>query len=45
MAELTNHLCKTVKSLNERKTRKKEKAFKAEGTKCVLDTLGHFNLP
>ncbi|MBO5456153.1 MAG: RNA methyltransferase [Muribaculaceae bacterium] len=44
MAELTNHLCKTVKSLNERKTRKKESAFKAEGTKCVLDTLGHFNL-
>ena len=31
-------------SLDERKHRKREGAFKAEGTKCVLDTLGHFNL-
>ncbi|MCM1137077.1 MAG: RNA methyltransferase [Muribaculum sp.] len=44
MAELTNSLCKTVKSLDDRKTRKKECAFKAEGTKCVLDTLAHFKL-
>lgn len=44
MAELTNSLCKTVKSLDDRKTRKKEKAFKAEGTKCVLDTLAYFKL-
>ncbi len=44
MIELTKNLYRTVKSLDERKTRRKEGAFKAEGTKCVLDTLGHFNL-
>lgn len=44
MAELTNSLCKTIKALDERKTRRKEHAFKAEGTKCVLDTLEHFSL-
>lgn len=44
MTELTKNLYRTVKSLDERKTRRKEGAFKAEGTKCVLDTLGHFRL-
>lgn len=44
MTELTNNICRTVKSLDERKTRRKEGAFKAEGTKCVTDTLGHFTL-
>lgn len=31
-------------SLDEHKHRRRERAFKAEGTKCVLDTLGHFTL-
>lgn len=44
MTELTNSICRMVKSLDERKTRRKEGAFKAEGTKCVTDTLGHFDL-
>ncbi len=44
MIELTNNICRTVKALDERKTRRKEGLFKAEGTKCVLDTLGHFGL-
>lgn len=44
MAELTKNIYRTVRSLDERKTRRKECAFKAEGTKCVLDTLGHFTL-
>lgn len=44
MTEVTNSICKMVKALEERKTRKKERAFKAEGTKCVSDTFGHFTL-
>lgn len=44
METITNNICKSVASLDERKHRKREGAFKAEGTKCVLDTLGHFNL-
>lgn len=44
MTELTKNIYRTVRSLDERKTRRKESAFKAEGTKCVLDTLGHFRL-
>lgn len=40
--ELTNNLRKLVASLSERKHRKKENLFKAEGTKCVVDTLPHF---
>lgn len=44
MMELTNRQIKIVKSLSEARTRREENAFKAEGTKCVLDTLGHFNL-
>ena len=39
MEPLTNNICKAVAALDER-----EGAFKAEGTKCVLDTIGHFNL-
>lgn len=41
--ELTNNLRKLIASLSERKHRKKENLFKAEGTKCVIDTLPHFN--
>ncbi len=44
MIELTKNLCRTIKSLDERKVRRKEGLFKAEGTKCVLDTIGHFNV-
>lgn len=44
MIEVTNNICKMVKSLDERKTRKKEGLFKAEGTKCVTDTLDYFRL-
>ncbi len=44
MTEVTNSICKTVKALDERKTRKKEGVFKAEGTKCVIDTFRHFTL-
>lgn len=44
MEQLTNNICKAVAALDERKHRRREGAFKAEGTKCVLDTLGHFNL-
>lgn len=44
MAELTNNICKMVKSLDNRKNRVNEGAFKAEGTKCVTDTLPHFEL-
>lgn len=41
---ITNSEIKTVRSLEERKWRRREGAFKAEGSKCVLDTLGHFDL-
>ena len=41
---VTNNICKSVASLDERKHRRREGAFKAEGSKCVLDTLGHFSL-
>lgn len=44
MTELTKNIYKTIKGLDDRKTRRKEDAFKAEGTKCVIDTLGHFTL-
>lgn len=44
METVTNNICKSVASLDERKHRRREGAFKAEGTKCVLDTLGHFTL-
>lgn len=44
MPEITNNLRKLVYSLSEAKHRRAEKAFKAEGTKCVLDTIGYFSL-
>lgn len=44
MEPLTNNICKAVAALDERKHRRREGAFKAEGTKCVLDTLGHIRL-
>ena len=44
MKTITNSICRFVASLDERKHRRKEGAFKAEGTKCVLDTMPHFNL-
>ena len=40
----TNNICRTVKSLEQSKHRRKENAFKAEGSKCVRDTIKHFNL-
>lgn len=42
--ELTNSLIKTIKSLGEPKGRKAEGAFKAEGAKCVRDTVGSFSV-
>lgn len=33
-----------VKALEDRKNRKKERAFKAEGTKCICDTFEYFRL-
>ncbi len=44
MTTLTNGLSRMVKSLDERKYRRREMAFKAEGTKCVLDTLPFFSV-
>ena len=44
MQEITNNIRRLVHSLGEAKHRKTEKAFKAEGTKCILDTLAHFTL-
>lgn len=41
---VSKSIIKSVKSLDTHKGRKKEHAFKAEGTKCVLDTLGFFDL-
>lgn len=42
MIELTNSLRKTVASLGDVAHRRAEGLFKAEGTKCVLDTAPHF---
>lgn len=42
--DVTNNLVKWVYSLSLKKNRDKEKCFVAEGTKCVLDTLGSFRL-
>ena len=42
MEELTNRLRKLVASLDDPKVRDAEGLFVAEGTKCVLDTLPHF---
>lgn len=40
---LTRLMRAAVKSLDEVKGRRRQEAFKAEGTKCVLDTLGAFS--
>ena len=42
--ELTAALRKTVASLSAARHRRETGLFAAEGTKCVLDTLGHFRL-
>lgn len=44
MINVTNNIIKSVSQLEQRKHRKRDMAFKAEGTKCVLDTLHHFTL-
>ena len=41
---ITNNLRKTVASLGEAKHRRELGLFKAEGAKCVTDTLSHFDL-
>ena len=41
---LTNAVMAMVSSLDTRKGRRKTGLFKAEGTKCVLDTYGYFEL-
>ncbi|MDE6556888.1 MAG: RNA methyltransferase [Duncaniella sp.] len=41
---VTKKQIKAVKSLDTLKGRKAENAFKAEGTKCVIDTMDHFRL-
>lgn len=42
--EVTNGIIKWVHSLAQKKNRDNELCFVAEGTKCVLDTLGAFRL-
>ena len=42
--EITNGIIKWVHSLAQKKNRDNELCFVAEGTKCVLDTLGAFRL-
>ncbi|MDE7153698.1 MAG: RNA methyltransferase [Muribaculaceae bacterium] len=42
MTELTNNLRKTVASLGQARNRRLTGWFVAEGTKCVLETLGAF---
>ena len=42
--ELTRALEKTIRSLAGAKGRRREGAFVAEGTKCVLDTLDAFEV-
>lgn len=42
MPELTNRLRKLVASLDDAKVRRENRLFVAEGTKCVLDTIGNF---
>lgn len=41
---VTKAQIKFVKNLSEAKGRRETGCFKAEGTKCVIDTLGHFEL-
>lgn len=42
--EISNNLIKWVHSLSKKKIRDEEHCFVAEGSKCVLDTLGSFRL-
>lgn len=42
--DITANIRKSVAGLDRAKYRKESGMFKAEGTKCVLDTLGHFRL-
>lgn len=44
MMTLTNSMRRVVAGLTEAKVRRAEGLFKAEGTKCVSDTLPHFSL-
>lgn len=44
MQQLTNSIKKSVARLDTVKFRRQDGVFKAEGTKCVLDTLGAFNV-
>lgn len=43
MVELTNRVRKLVASLDDAKARRENGMFVAEGTKCVLDTVDHFD--
>ncbi|MBD5255410.1 MAG: RNA methyltransferase [Barnesiella sp.] len=42
--DLTNNLRKQILSLNDTKHRRELNMFKAEGSKCVSDTIRHFGL-
>lgn len=42
--ELTNKTQRCIASISERKYRKKYGLFKCEGTKCVTDTIGFFDI-
>lgn len=44
MPVITNNIRKFTASLGNIKHRRKYACFKAEGSKCVIDTLGHFDL-
>lgn len=44
MIEITNKIKKIISSLDSSKERRAYGLFVAEGTKCVLDTLHHFQL-
>ena len=43
MQQVSNNIRKTVRSLAEAKHRRAAGLFVAEGTKCVLDTIGTFS--
>ncbi|MDE7407011.1 MAG: hypothetical protein K2M76_01205, partial [Muribaculaceae bacterium] len=42
-AQITARFRKMVADLDSARTRRREGLFMAEGTKCVLDTIEHFN--
>lgn len=44
MTELTNNIRKLVSQLGDAKHRRATGLFKAEGSKCVLDTFAHFKV-